>query len=308
MGRVDYDVYKAFRTAPSLMGLDLRMRNGQWQGPYYMNGDLHPYRKDKLKVFTGKDGVWVSEEGGDAVSIIDWLIAYRGADGYKGALRMLREADGTLRWTEESKVRRKDEGETLYVPKGAVEGARAYGLGRCPLFGWMCGLWPEGRVTEAWDRYGVTSDSHGNCVYWYIDSKGDVCFDKRMAYGSDGHRDKTFFPGRQYRKADGYSGRCLFGDNWVDYGKPVYVVESEKTALMVWLMYGRQCVACGGKGGLRAEDVRDGMVLLPDYDARGEWSKLGKVWPWWEKWGVPEVPPTADIGDMIEYKIKRSRT
>jgi hypothetical protein len=80
------------------------------------------------------------------------------------------------------------------------------------------------------------------------------------------------------------------------------VCESEKSALLGRLYYGRRFLAVGGKSNLH--DVDDRMLLLPDMDARIEWEEKGEVWPWWEKWGVPveEIPATADIGDMIVYK------
>ena len=67
-------------------------------------------------------------------------------------------------------------------------------------------------------------------------------------------------------------------------------------------MYGKTCVATGGKGNLRDVDSR--MMLLPDMDARRDWEERGDVWPWWEKWGIPfeQVPDHSDIGDMIAYK------
>lgn len=303
MGRTDYDVAMAYRNAPKEMGLELTERNGQWQGGYYLSGEPHPYRRDKLKVFIGRDGVWVAEEGGESVSLIDWLIKYGGAGDYRGALRIINGQDKAVHWDVESERRRAE--ETRYVPAEAVSGALAWGLERCPLFLWMSGLFGEPAVREAWSRYNVTSDGRGNCVFWYTDSRKRVLYDKRIAYRKDGHRNKDFFPGRTYLTRDGYNGRCLFGDNWVDWGRTVYVVESEKTALMVWMRYGRQCVATGGKNGLGA--MRESMVLLPDYDARDEWAAKGRVWPWWKRWGIDEIPPKSDIGDMIEWRIRNGR-
>jgi len=193
------------------------------------------------------------------------------------------------------------------VERSALEGAKRYPLENCPLFRWMCGMFPEEKVREAWDLYNVTTDSHNNCVYWYMDQNGNVLYDKRIAYKEDGHRDKGFFPGRQYRVADGYSGRCFFGASIHSDGRKAFIVESEKTALLAYLYYGRRFLATGGKGNLRV--VEPGMLLCPDMDARIEWEEKGEVWPWWEKWGLPigEIPDHADIGDMIEYRLKNNR-
>ena len=164
-------------------------------------------------------------------------------------------------------------------------------------------MFPEKRVREVWDLYNVTTDSHGNAVYWYVDQNGKILYDKRISYKEDGHRDKNFFPGRQYRVADGYTGKCYFGACVPDDGKKAFVCESEKSALLAHLYYGgRRFLATGGKGNLR--EIEPNMLLVPDMDARMEWEEKGEVFPWWEKWGIPvsEIPEKADIGDMIEWK------
>lgn len=299
--RGQYDPVSAMRNAPKLMGMEL-VRHGQGlQGGYYLNGDRHAYRKDKLKVFTSRGGVWVSEEGGRCVSLPQWLIEFGGASDYRDALRMINGESQALVWNRE--VREKAAPKMAYVDPAALAGAKGYDLGRCSLFRWMCALFPEERVREAWDVYNVTTDSHGNAVFWYVDQEGHVLFDKRILYMENGHRDKGFFPGRQYRVADGYSGRCYFGACVPSDGRRSFVCESEKTALLGWLYYGRRFLATGGKGNLR--EVEPDMLLLPDLDARLEWEEKGEVWPWWEKWGVPagELPGSADIGDMIVSKV-----
>ena len=300
--RFDYDPLAALANCPKLLGMELVPRGNGLQGGYYLNGDRHPYRRDKLKVFVGRGSVWISEEGGRCVSLTQWLREFGGAETYRDAVRMINGEPQSVDWNRE--FRRIVSPDVKYVPKDVLEAARAYDLGRCPLFRWMCGLFPEADVRGVWGRYNVTTDSKGNAVFWFTDSAGRVLFDKRMAYGEDGHRLRDFFPGRKYRVGDGYTGRCYFGAHLVDQGRKVYVCESEKTCLLVALAYpGRQCVATGGKGNLR--DVDANTVLLPDMDARFEWQEKGEIWPWWEKWGVKEIPDKGDIGDMIVWKRVR---
>lgn len=298
--RGQYDPLAALNNAGKLLGMELTPSGHQMVGGYYINGQPHPYRRDKTKVFIWKGRVFVSEEGGQCLSLENWLQQYGGAADYKEAIRMIKGESQALHWNGEMRQRRI--GEVRYVPNEVLRGAKAYDLVGCPLFRWMCGMFSEERVREVWDRYNVTTDAHGNCVYWYTDQRGNVLFDKRIAYGEDGHRRKDFFPPRKYRVGDGFSGRCYFGSNTLkDEGK-VFVCESEKSALLVALQYSKQAVATGGKGNLRDVDSR--MVLLPDMDAREEWEQHGNVWPWWEKWGIPldEIPEKADIGDMIAYR------
>lgn len=304
MGKFDfaYDPVSALRNAPKLLGMELRENGRGLQGGYYLTGEPHPYRRDKLKVFISRGGVWIAEEGGRCLSLPQWLIEFGGAADFKDALKMINGQEQALHWNGE--MRERAVGKTLYIGKDVLEAARRYPLEKCNLFRWMCGMFPEEDVREAWYEYNVTTDGHGNAVFWYVDQEGRVLYDKRIAYRDDGHRNKAFFPGRKYRVADGYTGRCYFGACLKDDGKKAFVCESEKSALMGRLFYRRRFLATGGKGALR--DVDDGMLLLPDMDARMEWEQKGDVWKWWEKWGIGEelIPGNADIGDMIEWKRK----
>ena len=67
--RFDYDPLAALANCPKLLGMELVPRGNGLQGGYYLNGDRHPYRRDKLKVFVGRGSVWISEEGGRCVSL-----------------------------------------------------------------------------------------------------------------------------------------------------------------------------------------------------------------------------------------------
>lgn len=299
-----YDPLAALNNAGTLLGMELRPDgSNKLCGAYYLNGDRHQYRRDKLKVFISRGSVWVYEEGGRCVSLQQWLVEFGGAADYKEAYRMINGQSQSIVWNRE--FRQKTVSEVRYVTADALRGAKAYDLATCPLFRWMCGMFPEERVRKVWDMYNVTTDSHGNCVYWYTDQNWNILYDKRIAYKEDGHRDKNFFPGRQYRVRDGYTGKCYFGANLPDDNRKAFVVESEKSCLLASLYYGRRFLATGGKSNLR--DIEPNMVLVPDMDARMAWEERGEVWPWWEKWSVPveEIPATADIGDMIEYKCRK---
>lgn len=300
--RGQYDPVAALRNAPKLMGMELVKNGNGLQGGYYLNGDRHAYRKDKLKVFIGKGSVWVSEEGDRCISLQQWLVEFGGAADYREAIRMINGEPQAIVWSRE--LRQTAEQRVQYVDPMALKGAEQYDLRKCSLFRWMCTLFPEDKVRETWALYHVTTDSHGNAVFWYVDQDERILFDKRILYKEDGHRDKEFFPGRQYRVRDGYSGKCYFGACIPGDGRKAFIVESEKTALLGHLYYGRRFLACGGKGNLH--EIEHDMLLLPDLDARMEWEEKGEVWPWWEKWGKPigEIPGKADVGDMIVEKME----
>lgn len=299
----NYRIYKVFESIPEIMGLQLERHGEKWDGPYYINGDRHPYRTDKLNVVKWKGDIWVFEQGGEGMSLPTWLQRYGGAADYWDAVKIIEGNHRPFVWS--GSVRHK-EVAVRYVAPEALRGAKGYDLKGCALFRWMCGLFPEAEVREAWERYNVTTDSHGNCVYWYVDRAGRILFDKRILYKEDGHRDKNFFPGRQYRVGDGYTAKCYFGANTLTGDEEhIFICESEKSALLFYLMYKKPCLATGGKGNLREIDEK--MLLLPDKDAIEEWSGKGEVCPWWQRWGIPfeEIPRTADIGDMVEYERLR---
>lgn len=307
MGKFDfaYDPVVALGNCGKLLGMELFQNGAGLKGGYYLSGEPHPYRRDKLKVFISRGSVWVSEEGGRCISLPSWLIEFGGAADYKDALRMINGQEQAIHWSGE--MRERIRGEVKYVEKDVLEAARQYDLWKCPLFVWMCSMFPEDLVREVWDRYNVTTDSHGNAVFWYVDQNGKILYDKRIAYREDGHRDKSFFPGRQYRVGEGYTGRCYFGACIPDDGKKAFVCESEKSAILASLYYnGRRFLATGGKSNLR--EIDGNMMLVPDMDARKEWEERGEVWPWWEKWGIPlnMVPDHADIGDMVEWKRRNA--
>lgn len=302
--RFEYDPVAALRNAPKLLGMDLKEWGRELHGGYYLNGEPHRYRKDKLKVFISQGSVWVHEEGGRCISLPAWLVEFGGAADFKDALRMIKGESQVMKWNHE--VRERAVNKVQYVSPDILQAAKAWPLENCPLFRWMCRMFPEEKVRKAWELYNVTTNSKGEACFWYVNQDGRILHDKRIAYREDGHRDKSYFPPREYRVGAGYTGRCYFGACIPDDGKKVFLCESEKSALLAYLYYGRRFMACGGKGNLR--DIDKNMLLVPDLDARFEWEEKGEVYPWWEKWGIPieNMPENADIGDMIEQKLLKS--
>ena len=273
-----------------------------WWGGYYLTGEQHSYRRDKMKVAIYNGDIWVHEEGGVSQSLATWLVNNGRAADYREAYRILDCKGKPLdvqRFFEKRKV------VASYVPRSVVDAMAQIDLNKCPLFRWMCTLFPEDRVCEVWKMYNVTTDSKGLACFWYADSQGRVAYDKRVAYKEDGHRDKSFGGTREYRIADGFTARPYFGAHLVK-DECVNVVESEKSALLGVLAYGGTWLATGGKGNLK--DVGNAK-LYPDYDARQEWhdktNGKAEVVEWWQGWS--ECSETSDIGDLIEWKIKNGK-
>lgn len=297
------DMYAVMQHIPEITGMDLVWRNNAWEGRYYLNGERHAYKKDKLRIKFWKTSIWLHEQGGDSMSLQNWLQAYGGAADWKEAMDMMR-GKSVPKPELLNYVRSKSKG-CKYVSRPEFDRYREYELERCPLFCWMCRLYGENRVREVWSRYNVTTDYYGNAVFWFVDVDGNICHDKRIAYKSDGHRNKQYGAMRKYKVGDGFTGRTLFGAHLIPDEGYYYVVESEKSCLLLTLETGKPVVATGGKSNMRDADER--MILLPDRDAWEEWSNNGvRCLDWFSGWD--NCGETSDIGDMIvEYRLS-SRT
>lgn len=294
-------MYGVMQNVPKITGLDLTWRKDSWEGKYYLNGEPHPYKKDKLKVKFWENGkgcsIWLHEQGGESMSIQNWLQRYGGAADWKEAMDMMRGKSNVskeLLDVVRSEERKK---ECMYISNGKYEACSMYELERCPLFLWMCRLFGEQKVREVWKRYHVTTDGRGLAVFWYTDSEGRICYDKRMRYRHDGHRDKTFGGTRTYKTDMGYTARPMFGAHLIKDGMEINVLESEKSVLVAACRYpDKLFVGTGGKNNIRS--VEDNMVLYPDMDAIAEWSAKGaRICEWWMD--DDEVGEHDDFADKI---------
>lgn len=291
----DIDWIRVFQRVPEITGLDLTLRGKAWEGRYYINTEPHPYKADKLKIKLYNGCVWLHEQGGASMSIVTWLTLYGGAADYKHAYQIIRGKDKPLIQKPEFVAKKE---QVNHVSPDVIQGAKAYDLNKCPLFRWMCTIFPENHVREVWDRYNVTTDNYGNAVFWYTDADGKICYDKIIKYLESGKRDKTYGGSRKFKTADGYTARPYFGAHLVEKGLPVNIVESEKSCLICCLYYGGVWLATGGKSNLK--DVSEECILWPDMDAIAEWQSKGNIKEWWLNQDVGEHD---DIADLIVRKL-----
>lgn len=288
-----------------IMGLDLKQDRGRWIGRYYIDGSVHPYRRDKMKVVlwknTGGSSVWVHEEGGESMSLVNWLQRYGGAADRSDALRIMKGLDKPKKDFVSSVILRN--GKVSHVDMEDFLKYGAYDLGKCNLFAWLSVLFGRDSVVSAFRRYNVTTNADGDAVFWYMNADGKIAHDKVMRYLRNGHRDKSFGGFRVYKTADGYSDRCFFGSHLITDGEVVNVVESEKTCLLGYLYYGGVWISCGGKNNLK--DVDSDMVLYPDMDAIEDWQQKSgaTICEWWlDDTGTGDHD---DVGDMIVRKVRK---
>ena len=310
MAREIIDLYAVMQHIPEIMNMNLVWRKGAWEGRYYISGERHPYKKDKLKIKFWRNekgcSIWLHEQGGDSMSLQNWLQRYGGAADWKEAMDIMR---GNSRPDPKllNLIRTgSDTHEVKYIAKSDYKACSLFDLRRCPLFVWMAGIFGKEQVRDVWAKYHVTTDGDGLAVFWYTNSDGKICYDKRIKYKYDGHRDKTFGGTRKYLTKDGYMERPMFGAHLVysgneDSDKEVCVVESEKSALILSLTFpDKTFLATGGKNNLR--DVDDCMLLYPDIDAIELWSSIphARIVEWWKDEDV-----RSDHDDYADVVIRK---
>lgn len=290
------DLSAVMDNIPTIMGLNLKRKGeNKWEGGYYMNREKHPYRRDKLKVTIWNYNIWVHEEGGSSMSLATWLVQFGGAADYKESYRIMR-GNAIPIFQEFHSVGK----EGLYVPEDVYNEYRQYPLEGCNLFTWMCRLFGEAKVREVWERYGVTSNSKGDCVFWYRDTEERLLHDKIMRYNTIGKRDKTYIS-RRFKVGDGYSLNCWFGSHLIGEGDELHCVESEKSALIMSIVEPEKLwVASGGLSNIR--DVDSHIWLYPDIDGIERWSaiKNAQIVEWWNGESVGDHD---DIADLVIRKI-----
>lgn len=302
------DMRAVMQRIPEILGMELVLKNDVWEGRYYLNGERHAYKKDKLKVkfwsSNGRTYIVLYEQGGMSMSLERWLQTYGGCPDWRTARDVMRGCRPcSLEIVESSRYYK----ETRYVSSEEYDEYRQYELERCPLYTSFCRWFGEHTARSVWNKYGVTADHFGNCVYWYIDADGNICYDKVIQYGYDGRRSKTFGGTRRFTTAKGYTSRPLFGANLIQESGEIWCVEGEKSALVCSCVWPEKTfVASGGKNNLRDLDER--FVLLPDIDAVEDWQqKAGnaRLHEWWIGHNVGEKD---DIADLVLDMVKRGES
>ena len=305
----DIDYGKVFEVVPRITGLPLRRKGKNWMGKCYINGAPHRYRDDKLVVSRDPSGgIVLLEQGGESMQLWKWLREYGGCSDDREVADRLREMTTGVLYIPPPP----EPPPALYVPSHALEAARgSIGLVEDNLFAWLCTKRPRAEVISAFKRYNVTPhriwDGRIATQFWCVDEKKRVCHDKLMVYHENGRRDKTYGGGRVYKTGDGYSHRCYFGEHLLPgHQGQVYVVESEKTALLTYIMTGRLCLATGGSKNIHR--IKRGYRLMPDWDEAGmEW--VDKFPPemivrWWENEQYEgQAKPGDDFGDVIYKRL-----
>jgi hypothetical protein len=276
-------------------GLPFRFHKGKYYAKCYADGTAHK-RRDKTVATFKKGKIMIIEQGGFYDDLITWMKTYGSYANDREIFKALEEESGNGIVAPE------------YTPPPRIYVYRKFmnhtlGLYSDSLYRFLCTLFPEDRVRKVFDLYHVGSSGDNNdVVYWFVNEKNQICHDKRIAYKNDGHRDKDEWPYRFFKQDKGFTGLTYFGMHLVpNYEGEIYLVESEKTALLFYLMYGKLCLATGGSNCLLQTDRK--FILLPDYDKAGkQWITKGGI-EWWNSYENIQIG--EDIGDtIIRERIK----
>lgn len=192
------------------------------------------------------------------------------------------------------------------------------GVPTCEFFRWMHSVIGKTDAYVAMQDYKI--DSIENCIIWWqIDRDGVVRTGKVMKYLANGHRDKSdTFPvtwaHKHRRLKDQFKGeelkQCLFGEHLLTKypDKPVAIVESEKTAVILSRIYPDHLwLATGGSQGIKSDErltplIGRNVLLIPDNGQYWNWKRIADKYGWLITDALEKDAPFdgADVLDIIE--------
>jgi len=151
-------------------------------------------------------------------------------------------------------------------------------LGSNPLIDLLLRLYPQTTVLKAVINYFIgfqaykTGKRGDALIFWQINEKKQILNAKRIYYKADGHRDKKMPPMVEYPG----NPQCLFGLhnlNGADPDKPIAIVESEKSALIMSMVKPEYLwMACGSLNNFNEKFLQPlrhrTIVGFPDVDIK----------------------------------------
>lgn len=298
----DINYNNIFANLPAFTGLHFVLKGRKWFGRFYIDG-RPAQRYDKTVSYMKNGRIYLNEAGGERLSLWDWLLRYGGLNSNHDVYEYL-TGDSAHNLSRKPAVI-PPEPELKYVYPQTLRKTLKDRY-QDNLFIWLSTLFGEKKVQRVYSMYKVGNIAAKDTVmtvFWYVDRNGNVCFDKKMAYRTDGHRDKTRSCGRKFKVDMGFRAHCYFGEHLLPQRKEnqrVFVVESEKTAIILSLCCPKNIyLATGGVSLLR--DIQPDWILLRDYDPAGEaWESKGNCCKWWEHYD--NVKQGWDIADALLNK------
>lgn len=135
-------------------------------------------------------------------------------------------------------------------------------------------------VASILDTYYIGDTKDKKAIFWQVDEMGRVRTGKIMLYNPDTGRRVKNVPGsfgwvHRHIKKDYQLEQCLFGLHLIHRGKPIAIVESEKSAILASLTIPNYVwMATGGKQNYRLMEAVKGrdVTLFPDLGAFDDWQ------------------------------------
>jgi len=272
-----------FNSLPEITGLPFRRYGNRMISATYINGDAHR-QKDKTWAVLKSKGIYIAENGGENISLREWLVKYG------DITRLGRRSKGS--WEDVKPPKQ------IWVTDEMVD-ATIPDKYKGNLYNFLSFAFGKREVRDMLWKYNVGEGSEGETIFWYQNAIGKFCHDQRILYGVNGRRQKDVGGWRKHKVDMGYTAKCVFGAHLIGVRDDINVVESEKTALIMALS-GADGVWVATGGSTKLGGIRDGWKLYPDYDEAGKlWEKKGEVVKWWEG---EEVSEGEDIGDLVVRK------
>ncbi|MCC9167596.1 DUF6371 domain-containing protein [Pontibacter harenae] len=216
-----------------------------------------------------------------------------------------------------SKIHIKPQPELKFIDPTEVAGTlKGYNQNNFAL--WLKSKFPE-QVNKLLNYFSIGTCRQGSTLFWYKDASDNYRKLKRMFYKPDGHRvklEEDKYKGLcsplHYKNAEGYL-YCLFGEFQLSlYQKdaPVFLVESEKTAVICYTMFPQYVwLATGGANKLTREQAKvlkhKLVYIIPDMHQQGRAGALKTKQVLTDvscKATIYDIDPTIETGeDIADY-------
>lgn len=152
------------------------------------------------------------------------------------------------------------------------------------LYQFLCKTFGEEKTNSIVETYniGTANKWEGASIFWQKDVCGKFRTGKIMLYNANGKRVKKPYNKilwvHKFINDESYNlNQCIFGEHLINCNKPIYLVESEKTAIIAFGFYPNNTwIAVGGKNNFNPKLLKvlkgKEVFAFPDADAYSEWQ------------------------------------